>query len=101
MTTLCTCLCFFVEAKNGVAELKKHPWFEDLEWTSLETQDAPAPWIPPTESFEKTPVITIQEKKPPSKNIMARLSTCLRTFNNYPSHFSLRPPPHKKVPLVL
>jgi len=41
------------KAKNGVAELKKHPWFEDLEWTSLETQDAPAPWIPPTESFEK------------------------------------------------
>ena len=36
-----------------MAELKKHPWFEDLEWTSLETQDAPAPWIPPTESFEK------------------------------------------------
>lgn len=39
--------------KKGVRHLKKHPWFAELDWIGLETQDVPAPYIPNTKDFEK------------------------------------------------
>jgi len=41
------------KARKGVSALKKHPWFEELDWTALETQDAPAPWVPKANDLEK------------------------------------------------
>ncbi|CAG8600156.1 15701_t:CDS:2, partial [Cetraspora pellucida] len=31
---------------NGIEDIKRHPWFKDIEWDKLDTKQAKAPFIP-------------------------------------------------------
>jgi len=35
--------------KNGARDVKRHPYFENYDWTGLVNKSLPAPWIPPIE----------------------------------------------------
>ncbi len=36
--------------RGGVAELKSHPWFSDLNWVDIENRRAKVPYSPPVKS---------------------------------------------------
>ena len=40
--------------RGGSEEVKKHPFFRDLEWEALLERRAPAPWIPPSDPHSET-----------------------------------------------
>ena len=37
--------------KSGVAELKAHPWFKNIDWDNLEHKLVKPPFVPETENF--------------------------------------------------
>ena len=37
--------------KDGAAEIKKHPWFESINWLALENKKLKAPFIPLVKSY--------------------------------------------------
>lgn len=36
----------FGNLKNGVRDIKQHPWFNDINWTQIYTQEAKPPFVP-------------------------------------------------------
>ncbi|CAG8700025.1 20193_t:CDS:2 [Gigaspora margarita] len=36
---------------NGLEDIKRHPWFKDIEWDKLDTKQAKAPFIPDLEEL--------------------------------------------------
>ena len=36
--------------KLGAGEIKRHPWFADIDWVRMENQVLPAPYIPKLET---------------------------------------------------
>lgn len=40
--------------KNGVADIKKHPWFKGVDWTKLAKKQITPPYVPPFKGYGDT-----------------------------------------------
>ena len=65
----------FKSGRNGVDEIKAHPWFADLNWETLRT--VPAPYIPEGSSRMKSLLVELRLVHEYSFVVI-----CLRFFNS-------------------
>ena len=56
--------------RGGSEEVKRHPFFRDLEWEALLTRRVPAPWIPASDSLSESSLhVSLEESTDTSSEL--------------------------------